>query len=255
MSKKMLNPNTTIWVIDEDLVTDIMNIDAALINSSAKNISCAIVRGYTLNPTDSDTDDSASICDSGNVENRLYDNYEGELTMFRDADILDNTSVFNEAFQYFVEPDRRFYVIRRLGKKNTEPAVDGDQLEAFLFANDRTRSIDGGDDGPVQFTVPMLQQGHYTGYYYLGGVSPIQIPVITTALPSGAAEGDTVTLTGTNLSGVTAVTIGGVAGTNVAVTGPTGVTFEVPAGSAGSAPIVATSGVGSSTPFTYVRGA
>lgn len=255
MSKKMLNPNTTLWVIDEDLVTDILNIDAALINSSAVNISCAIVRGYTLNPTDSDTDDSASICDSGNVENRLYDNYEGELTAFRDADILDNTSVFNTAFQYFVEPDRRFWVIRRLGKKNTEPAVNGDQLEAFLFTNDRTRSIDGGDDGPIQFTVPLLQAGHYTGYFYLGGASPIQVPVITSALPSGAAVGDTVTLVGTNFAGVTAVTVGGTPGTAVVVTGPTGITFEVPAGSAGSAPIVATSGVGSSAPFAYTRGA
>lgn len=255
MAKKMLNPNTTLWVIDEDLVTDIENIDATLINSSALNISCAIVRGYTLNPTDSDTDDSASICDSGNVENRLYDNYEGEITAFRDANILDNTSVFNQAFAYFLEPDRRFWIIRRIGKKNTEPAVDGDQLEAFLFTNDRTRSIDGGDDGPVQFTVPMLQQGHYTGYFYLGGVAPAASPVITSALPSGAAAGDTVTLAGSNMTGVTAVTVGGTAATAVVVTGPTGVTFEVPAGSAGSAPIVATNGVGSSAPFPYTRGA
>lgn len=255
MAKKMLNPNTTIWVIDESLVTDIETIDASLINSSAENISCAIVRGYTLNPTDSDTDDSASICDSGNVENRLYDNYEGELTMFRDADIEDNLSVFNRAFQYFLEPDRRFWVIRRLGKKNTEAAVDGDQLEAFLFVNDRTRSIDGGDDGPVQFTVPLLQQGTYTGYFYLGGVSPIQGMVITSALPSGAAEGDTVTLVGTNFAGVTAVTVGGNPSTAFVVTGPTGITFEVPAGSAGSAPIIASSGAESSPPFAYTRGA
>lgn len=174
MAKKMLNPNTTIWVIDADDVTDIMNITSDDLNggtapgtNSALNISCAIVRGYTLNPTDSDTDDSASICDSGNVENRLYDNYEGELTMFRDGDTEDTDSVFNEAFEYFKEPDRRHYVVRRLGKKNTEPAAADDEVEAFLFANDRTRSIDGGDDGPVQFTVPELQQGNYTGYFKL----------------------------------------------------------------------------------------
>lgn len=255
MAKKMLNPNTTIVVIDEDLVTDIENIDAELLNSSAVNISCAIVRGYTLNPTDSDTDDSASICDSGNVENRLYDNYEGELTMFRDANVLDNTSVFNEAFAYFREPDRRFWVIRRVGKRNTEPFVNGDEVEAFLFANDRTRSVDGGDDGPIQFTVPLLQQGTYTGYFYLGGVSPIQTPVVSAALPANAAEGDTVTLTGSNFTGVTAVTVGGTEATEVVVVSPTSVTFTVPAGTAGSAPIVAVSGVGSSNSFPYTRGA
>ena len=254
MSKKMLNPNTTIWVIDEDLVTDIENIDATLLNTSAVNISCAIVRGYTLNPTDSDTDDSASICDSGNVENRLYDNYEGELTMFRDADILDNTSVFNQAFAYFLNPDRRFWIIRRLGKKNTEPALDGDQLEAFLFTNDRTRSIDGGDDGPVQFTVPLLQAGHYTGYFYLGGVSPILTPTVTDAQPTEAAEDEVVTVTGTNLSGVTSVTVGGVSAA-VTIVSNTSLTFVMPAGSAGSAPIVAISPVGSSPAFPYTRGA
>lgn len=166
MAKKMLNPNTTLWVIDADDVLDINDITATELDAGL-NFSCAVVRGYTLNPTDSDTDDSASICDSGNVENRLYDNYEGEFTMFRDADVTDTTSVFNEAFEYFKEPDKRFYVVRRVGKRNTESAVAGDELEAFLFTNDHIRSVDGGDDGPIQFTVPMLQQGHYTGYFEL----------------------------------------------------------------------------------------
>ena len=182
MAKKMLNPNTTLWVIDAEDVLDIKAITAAAINGDpgdpladpvvpptpgALNFSCAVVRGYTLNPTDSDTDDSASICDSGNVENRLYDNYEGEFTMFRDADVDDATSVFNQAFEYFKTPDKRFYVIRRVGKRNNVAAAAGDEVEAFLFTNDHIRSVDGGDDGPIQFTVPMLQQGHYTGYFEL----------------------------------------------------------------------------------------
>lgn len=169
MAKKMLNPNTTLWAIEADDVTDIMQLDAETLNTDALNFSCAVVRGYTLNPTDSDTDDSASICDSGNVENRLYDNYEGEFTMFRDADVEDATSVFNQAFEWFKEPDKVFYIVRRVGKKNTAPAVAGDEVEAFLFTNDNMRSVDGGDDGPIQFTVPMLQQGNYTGYFKLDG--------------------------------------------------------------------------------------
>lgn len=168
MPKKMLNPNTTIWVIDAEDVTDINALSPTVLNGAdALNISCAIVRGYTLNPTDSDTDDSASICDSGNVENRLYDNYEGELTMFREGDPTDATSIFAQAFERFKEPDQRFWVIRRVGKPNTAAAAADDEVEGFLFTNDRIRSVDGGDDGPIQFTVPMLQQGHYTGYFKL----------------------------------------------------------------------------------------
>lgn len=165
MPTKMLNPNTTLLVIDEANVVDPDAISITVLNGvNAVNISCAVTRGYSLNPTDSDTDDTASICDTGNVQNRLFDNYEGELTMFRDANIADNTSVFNIAFNYFIAPDKRFYVIRRVGKKSTAAFAVGDLYEAFLFVNDRTRSVDGGDSGPIQFTVPLLAQGNYTGY-------------------------------------------------------------------------------------------
>lgn len=173
MAKKMLNPNTTLWAIAAEDVTDIENITAEDLNGSkALNFSCAVVRGYTLNPTDSDTDDSASICDSGNVQNRTYDNYEGEFTIFRDADLEDAESIFNKAFEWFKEPDKRHYIIRRVGKRNNAPAVKGDEVEAFLFVNDRLRSVDGGDDGPIQATIPELQQGHYTGYFKLEETAP-----------------------------------------------------------------------------------
>lgn len=161
--KKMLNPRTTLWVIPETGIVDPNEPTVAEINAG-ENISCAVVRGYTLNPTASDTDDSASICDTGNVATRLYDNYEGELTLFRDEDSSDATSVYNIAWDLFREPDQRVWIARRVGKRNDEPATATDVVELFLFSNDRTRSVDGGDAGPVQFTVPLLPQGTYTGY-------------------------------------------------------------------------------------------
>lgn len=163
MPQKMLNPNTTIWVVPESGVVNPDAPKASELNAGT-NISCAIVRGYTLNPTGSTTDDSASICDTGNVSNRLYDAYEGTMTMFRDAVATDVTSVFNIAFNLFKTPDNRVWVYRRLGKRNTVSAAATDQVEGFLFTNDNITSIDGGDSGPVQFTVPFLPQGHYTGY-------------------------------------------------------------------------------------------
>lgn len=165
MPTKMLNPNTTLIVVPESFITNPAAPSAAVLNGvNAINISCAVTRGYTLNPTDSDTDDTASICDTGNVSTRLFDNYEGEITMFRDGNIADNTSVYNLAFNYFKTVDQRFWVYRRLGKKSTVAIATGDLVEGFLFTNDRTRSVDGGDAGPIQFTVPMLPQGNYTGY-------------------------------------------------------------------------------------------
>lgn len=163
MPTKMLNPNTTLWIVPEEGIVDPLAPKATEINSG-ENISCAVVRGYTLNPTASDTDDSASICDTGNVSTRLYDNYEGSLTMFREGDAADLTSVYATAFDLFKEPDNRFWVVRRLGKRNTVTAAVGDTVELFLFSNDRTISVDGGDGGPIQFTAPLLAQGNYTGY-------------------------------------------------------------------------------------------
>jgi hypothetical protein len=163
MPQKMLNPNTTLWVIPENGVINPEAPTAAELNAGV-NISCAVVRGYTLNPTSSDTDDSASICDTGNVSNRLYDNYEGELTLFRDRDSADATSIFNKARALFLEPDFRHWVFRRVGKKNDVAAAVGDEVEGFLFANDNIRSVDGGDAGPIQTTIPELAQGTYTGY-------------------------------------------------------------------------------------------
>lgn len=165
MPTKMLNPNTTLIVVPEQYITNPAAPSAAILNGvNAMNISLAVTRGYTLNPTDSDTDDTASITDTGNVQNRLFDNYEGEVTCFRDANSADATSIYNIAFNYFKVVDQRFYVFRRVGKKSTVALAAADQVEAFLFLNDRLRSVDGGDAGPIQFTVPMLSQGTYTGY-------------------------------------------------------------------------------------------
>lgn len=243
MPTKMLNPKTTLVVVPEANVVNPLSPTAAELNAGI-NISCAVTRGYTLNPTDSDTDDTASICDVGNVQNRLFDNYEGELTMFRDANIADNTSVFNVAFQYFRDPDKRFWVYRRLGKVSTSPFIDGDVVEGFLFINDRTRSVDGGDSGPIQFTVPLLAQGNYTGFTYVGVVA---IPVASTVAPTTAAlaGGSTHTLTGTGFGSVYEVMVGTTT-IPATVVNATTITFVAPPQTAGTKNVRARNAAGQS---------
>lgn len=246
MSIKMLNPNTTLVVIEDSKVANPLSPTTAELNgANAKNISCAVTRGYTLNPTDSDTDDTASICDSGNVQTRLFDNYEGELTMFRDGNSTDASSVYNIAFKFFKNPDVKFWVYRRVGKKSTTAFADGDLIEGFLFMNDRTRSVDGGDSGPIQFTAPLLAQGNYTGFTYVGTVSK---PVVTKVLPatSGLAGGTKHTVTGTGFNSATKVMVGT---TVVAATvvGPTSITFIGPAATNGAKNVTVTNPKGVST--------
>jgi hypothetical protein len=83
--------------------------------------------------------------------------------------------------------------------------------------------------------------------------NPSTLPKVTSATPSGQGEGDTVLLTGERLTGTTGVTIDGDAGTNVTVHDAQHVSFDLPAGSAGAADIVVTTGAGASAPFSYTR--
>lgn len=80
-------------------------------------------------------------------------------------------------------------------------------------------------------------------------------PVVTSALPSAASVGNLLTITGTNFTGTTGVTIGGVAATHFAVVSDSKIVATVPAGSAGSAPVIVTNGTGPSAAFPYTRGA
>ena len=253
MPQKMMSPNTTIVWVPVSGVVDPDNPTATELNAGT-NISCAIVRGYTLNPTASDTDTTASICDEGNVDNRTYANYEGNITFFRDANINDNVSVFNKAYALFRRAGARGYLYRRVGKKSTATFVIGDEVEGFLFENDWPQTIDGGDNGgPIQFTVPFLQQGDHTGMVYVG---PVPVPTTSAAAPNSAIPllGNVpVVLTGTGFYGVIGVTVGGTPVVSFTVDSATQLTIIVPAKTAGAQSVIVTTpgGASSGTPITY----
>lgn len=157
-----MNPNTTIWWVPENGLADPAAPTAAEL-TAAENISCAIVTGFTLNPTDSDTDDTRSICDEGNVANPTWDNYEANLTFFRTAsetpEVGSVDEVMDTAFALFKQKGALGYLVRRIGKKNTVAPAAGDIVSVFKVLSDNPQDIAGGDEGPIQFTVPFLQQG------------------------------------------------------------------------------------------------
>ncbi|WP_420481911.1 IPT/TIG domain-containing protein [Cohnella zeiphila] len=69
--------------------------------------------------------------------------------------------------------------------------------------------------------------------------------------------GTSVTITGTNLSGVTDVSFGGVPGMNLTVVSPTTLVVSAPTGTAGAVDVVVTSPGGSATAigaFSYIVG-
>lgn len=99
------------------------------------DISCAILDDYTLNMTDSDTDDSLSICDIGNVETPTFSNYEASLDGFRDASVTAN-GVYNMFFDLFKREGRPFWLIKRIGPGQAEVFAAGQTISMYGVETD-----------------------------------------------------------------------------------------------------------------------
>lgn len=84
-------------------------------------------------------------------------------------------------------------------------------------------------------------------------------PVVLSASPAAQSVGKILTIIGTGFATVTAtasnVTIGGTNATSFVVESDNMIVAVMPAGSAGSAPIIVTNPVGASASFAYTRGA
>jgi hypothetical protein len=81
-------------------------------------------------------------------------------------------------------------------------------------------------------------------------------PVISAVTPSGAAAGAQITISGSGFNGTIATTgvkVGGVNATGWTVLGDSTIVAIMPAGSAGSAPVVVTNAQGASNSFAYTR--
>lgn len=168
---KMMPPGTSIWWIDESDITDpakdLAN-PATYNGASAKavDISCAVVTGFTLNPTDSDTDDTQSICDAAAVQTPVRENYEASITFFREKvgeTGVGTTSPADKAFNLFRDGiqngQKTGWLVKRVGWKQGVPVAAGHVLSAFKVSPDNPRDTVGDATTAIQFEVPFLPQG------------------------------------------------------------------------------------------------
>lgn len=113
------------------------------------NISCAITDdGFTANLTDSDTDDTRTICDIGQVQNPTFQVYEVSLDALRDANVTDN-GVFNLFFDLFKGVDRPFWIITRVGKSNSAPFLTDGSDVIRMFGVNTDYPVDIVDDNSL----------------------------------------------------------------------------------------------------------
>lgn len=154
---KMMSPNTTIWWVP---LAGIANYTAPTVAelTAGINISAAIVTGYTLAATDSDTDDSKTITDEGNVQTPTFGNYEANLSFFRDA-IGDTPTIFTTAISLFTGGRVEGWLVSRHGFKSTTAPLAAQLVSVFRVVSDYHQTVEGDGGAPIQLTVPFLPQG------------------------------------------------------------------------------------------------
>ena len=137
MATKMLRPNVGLYVAASDAFADWTAPTLAEITDATKvfNISPAVTDDYTLNMTDSEADSSLSIIDNADVQTPTYHNYEASLDGFRDAN-LSATSVYNKFRDLFDGADRKYYLIKRVGKTHDTAFAAGDEISIYGVKTD-----------------------------------------------------------------------------------------------------------------------
>ena len=129
----------------------------------------------------------------------------------------------------------------------TAVAFGGTAAASFTVTNDTTISatLGSGATGTIAVTTP-------------GGTATSTAtftirPVITGFTPSNGGAGTVITITGTNFTGATAVTIGGTAAASFTVGSSTSLTATVGSGATGAITVTTPGGTAtSSTSFTYI---
>jgi len=113
------------------------------------NISCAITDdGLTANLTDSETDDTRTICDIGQVQNPTFSTYEVSLDGLRDLSVTDN-GVFNLFRDLFLTADRPFWIITRVGKANNATFLTDGSDVVSMFGVTTDNPVDIVEDGSL----------------------------------------------------------------------------------------------------------
>jgi len=137
MPTKMLRPNVGIYVATADAFANWKAPTLAEITDATDvfNISPAVTDDYTLNMTDSDSDDSLAIVDNASVSTPTFYNYEASLDGFRDEDPAAD-SVYNKFRELFSTPDVKYYLIKRIGYAHDADFAAGQLISVYGVKTD-----------------------------------------------------------------------------------------------------------------------
>jgi len=134
---RMYRANVTLCLAYPEAFADRTAPTAAELNGAlVKNITCALNEdGTTFTLGDSDTDDSLTFCDAGNVSSPTFYNPEVVFEAFRDADTA-ATGEFNEALDLMAFPDIEYIAIMRAGGLSTDAFAVNDRIKMVAVKTD-----------------------------------------------------------------------------------------------------------------------
>jgi hypothetical protein len=126
----MYRANVTFCLAHPEAFADRTAPTAAELNSAlVKNITCALNEdGTTFTLGDSDTDDSLTFCDEGNLSTPTFYNPEVVMEAFRDADTA-ASGVYNEALGLLAFPDIEYIAILRVGHDSDTSFAAGHRVK------------------------------------------------------------------------------------------------------------------------------
>lgn len=124
-------------------------LNAAVTNGLGFDISCALSDdSVTINLTDSDTDDSISICDIGNVSTPTFFNYEVSFDSFRNGPVSAGAAVavYDIPLNLFNDPDLPFYIVKRIGPTQGTTFAAGQIISEYGVSTDYPTDVLGDGD-------------------------------------------------------------------------------------------------------------
>jgi hypothetical protein len=145
---RLFRENITFCLARPEAFADRTAPTAAELNDTdlVHNITCALNEdGTTFTLGDSDTDDSLTFCDAGNVSTPTFFNPEVVFEAFRDAD-TSASGIFNEAFDLLAFPDVEYIAILRVGKDSDTAFAVGDRIKMVGVKTDFGIDIAGNGE-------------------------------------------------------------------------------------------------------------
>lgn len=124
-------------------------LQAAVAAGLGFDISCALTDdSVSIDSTDSDTDDSISICDIGNVSTPTFFNYEVSFDSFRNGPASAGTqvAVYELPVQLFSAADRPYYILKRIGADQGTDLAAGQTVSIFGVNTDYPTDVLGDGD-------------------------------------------------------------------------------------------------------------